>query len=216
MTFAAQTNRWHTLPMTPALRIVSMTYPRRLEEQWRQSCEMLKASNACQYLKDILVEKVSRRSGGTRRFFGEAYVATQVDHVDGYYGSFQWLRSSKFVGERPFRTGPTQAFQTEYRAALQRHFPGELEHLQRNAAVIELKTGTRPSAPDLWLIGADGSHRFIEVKLPNDTVSLGQLAGLAVIGSSFRRQAVSVEVVELNPEREREFGEFLAYIGDAG
>lgn len=190
-----------------------MTYPADSELEWRRSCEMLASSKACTYLKEILGGKVSRRKGGTRRFFGEAFVATQIDHDEGYYGSFQWLTNPMFLGDRAFRHGPTQDFQKQYRRALQHHFPGQLEGLQSNAERIERRVGVKPAAPDLWLIDSSGNHRFIEVKLPKDEVSDNQLAGLAVIAASIRsKHLLSVEVIELNPDREARVGEFIRHL----
>ncbi|MFZ0132572.1 MAG: hypothetical protein WAK95_08505 [Desulfobacterales bacterium] len=198
--------------MTPSLKIIQMTYPRELELAWRQSCEMLNSSQACQYLKDILCGKASRRRAGTRRFFGEAYVATQVPHVEGYYGSFKWLTNLIFLGNKPFPSCPTQAFQLQYRSALHRHFRENLERLQQNASKFKLKAGIKPATPDLWLLGAAGNHRFIEVKLPKDEVGLSQIAGLSLIASSFSRPNLSVEIVELSPDRKREFEGFVEAI----
>ena len=62
--------------------------------------------------------------------------------------------------------------------------------------------GEKPSPPDLWLIDGAGNHRFIEVKLPGDTVRDCQLAGLAVIASSLPSRPgmkVNVEVFDLHP-----------------
>lgn len=172
---------------------------------------------ACQFLKDILGGKVSRRRGNTRRFFGEAFVATQVPHSEGYYGSFQWLRSPRFLNDQPFPKGPTQNFQNLYRSALHRHFPSKLELLQPHSQGFEAKTGITPAAPDLWLVDLSGNHRFMEVKLPKDEVGKNQLAGLAVIATSFGSVGnVSVEIVELNPDRESRFADFIQQCDGTG
>jgi hypothetical protein len=203
--------------MDPVLTISQMSYRRDATSEWRQSCDMLLASQACEYLKAILGGKVSRRGAGTRRFFGEAYVATQIAHTEGYYGSFQWLTSQMFLGERPFPESPTRKFQSEYRSALQRHFPGQLEPLQRSARLLEAKTGVRPAAPDLWLVEASGRHRFVEVKLPEDEVSDSQIAGLAVIARTFGAgRDLSVEIIELRPDRAGRFSEFLQELDRTG
>ena len=55
-----------------------MTYDRELEQRWAASCDMLTSSEASEYLNDILSGKVSRRGGGSRCFFGEAYGAEDV------------------------------------------------------------------------------------------------------------------------------------------
>lgn len=168
----------------------------------------------CTYLKDILGTKVFRRGKGTRRFFGEAYVTTQIAHADGYYGSFQWLTNSIFLGSRPFPKGSTQEFQQQYRSALQRQFCDQLKRLQQNAKRLEEATGVRPAAPDLWLIDMSGRHRFIEIKLPKDEVSDSQIAGLSVIAASLQSErGVSVEIIELNPDRKGRFAEFIQKLG---
>jgi hypothetical protein len=193
--------------MVPTLKIVRMIYPIESAANWNKSCELLTSSRACDYLKNILSGKVSRRAKGTRRFFGEAYVATQISHGEGYYGSFQWLTNPTFLGDRTFPEGPTQEFQQQYRHALHLHFQGQLERLQENARALEQGIGIRPAAPDLWLIDLSGNHRFIEVKLPHDEVSDNQLAGLVVIAASLRGKSnVSVEVIELYPDNERRLG----------
>ena len=75
----------------------------------------------------------------------------------------------------------------------------------------------RPAAPDLWLIDLSGNHRFIEVKLPHDQVSDSQLAGLAVIAASlFSKAGLSVEVIELHPDNEGRFAEFIQKLGVNG
>jgi hypothetical protein len=203
--------------MIPKLKIAQMTYPRESELGWKKSGAMLASSQASKYLKEILTGKVSRRGGGTRRFFGEAYVATQIAHAEGYYGSFQWLTSPMFLGDRPFPQGLTKDFQQQYRSALQRHFADELDLLQRNARKLAKSTRVRPAAPDLWLVESSGHHRFLEVKLPHDQVSDSQIAGLAVIAKSFGpSKNVSVEIVELHPDRESRFAEFIRLLDGAG
>lgn len=195
----------------PVLHMTSMIYPEQAELDWHRSCAMLTDSQvACDYLKKILQGKVSRRGKPTRRFFGEAYVATQIPHTEGYYASFQWLRSPQFLTTRPFRPGPTQTFQEQYRAALRRHFKNQLEVLQRNASAIHEEAGVMPSAPDLWLIEPSGRHRFIEVKLPTDDVNYGQLAGLAAIAASFHNaRGLAVEVIDLRPNSQARFKLFV-------
>jgi hypothetical protein len=76
-----------------------------------------------------------------------------------------------------------------------------LRRLQRAAEAVRSTLGVTPEAPDLWLIDHRGGHRFIEVKLPGDTLSAGQVAGLTLLASRLRFKAkVSVEVVCLYSE----------------
>jgi hypothetical protein len=61
--------------------------------------------------------------------------------------------------------------------------------------------GKAPTAPDLWIIDKRGRHRFIEVKLPGDSIAPHQLAGMAAIASVLSgSRKVSVELVELHDE----------------
>jgi hypothetical protein len=182
--------------------MLPMSYPPDLLKEWSMKhCRMLTASGACDYLKAILSGKVARRCGG-RRFFGEAYVAAQVKHQSGYYGSFKWLTNARFSNDRPFRKGPTRTFQEELRTALLKHFgKRQLDRLRERAREFETRSGVRPVAPDLWLIDRQGNHRFIEVKLPGDRIRPAQRAGLALIKSCLRTKTrLSIEVVDLKPE----------------
>ncbi len=55
----------------------------------------------------------------------------------------------------------------------------------------------KPVGPDLWLV-TPHEHRFIEVKLPDDTVAEHQLLGLALIVTHLRAQRpISVEIAQL-------------------
>lgn len=179
-----------------------MLYPAHCLRDWRRNdCRILTSSEASEYLKGIIAIKVKRRPRG-RRFFGEAYVATQVRHRHGYYGSFKWLTNSRFLDDRPFPSGPTKPYQEELRKALLRHFgKGQLERLQKRAHKATRVVGVRPVAPDLWLIDSRGNHRFIEVKLPGDRIHPHQLAGMYLIASCLRTKGrLSVEIIELRPQ----------------
>jgi hypothetical protein len=55
----------------------------------------------------------------------------------------------------------------------------------------------KPVAPDLWLIGKDGKFRFIESKLPGDTISFSEIAGLALIKKYVGGE---VSIINLHPE----------------
>ncbi len=59
----------------------------------------------------------------------------------------------------------------------------------------------KPVAPDLWLIDKDGCFRFIESKLPGDTIAAHQIAGLALIGKYLGDAfPVSISIIHLYPE----------------
>lgn len=181
------------------LRAFSMPYPDALLQKWKNGkYGMLTSSKASDYLKGILVDKAKERRG-TRRFFGESYVATKVSHRDGFYGSFKWLTNSRFVGGGRFGQGPTEQYKDRFRKALRDNFTKkQLRDLQQKANRLR---GRKPVPPDLWLIDRKGNHRFIEVKLPGDRLGSHQLAGLALIAHCLRGRSnarVSVEIVELH------------------
>jgi hypothetical protein len=147
-------------------------------------------------LSEILRCKANRRPG-TRRFFGEAYVAAKMTDADpGWYTSFKWLTSPIWSGQRTL----DDTYREKFRSTLQESF-GErrLERLQKRARAFSAQLGgKKPVAPDLWLtVGSD--HRFIEVKLLPDTIDRRQLAGLALIAKYL--DGVSVGVVYVHTDR---------------
>jgi hypothetical protein len=128
-----------------------------------------------------------------RRFFGEAHVAATERHLEGWYGSFKWLTSSKWCGTENLG----DRYQAQFRDALQRHFPELSEFQDMAAASTRLSLGRKPVGPDLWLTTAQ-KHRFIEVKLPGDDIRTDQLFGLALIALFLRSdRPVSVEIIHL-------------------
>ena len=75
-----------------------MSYPQALLEKWKKGDHsFLTSSQAPKFIKDILVSKAKMRPG--RRFFGEAFIASSIaaDTIDGWYGSYKWLTSDKWV-----------------------------------------------------------------------------------------------------------------------
>jgi hypothetical protein len=157
----------------------------------------------------FLRRKVRSREARTRRFFGEAFVASKTPHRAVFYASFKWLTNPRFAGSAVL----LDPEQERFRAALHKHFTGRIEKLQSVANALA-KTcrkdleGIAPTAPDLWIIDKRGRHRFIEVKLPGDSVAPHQLAGMAAIVSVLSGpQKVSVEVIQLHDE-ERMFKDF--------
>ncbi len=167
----------------------------------RTGTKALAPGTMSDYLRDIFKVKVGNRPE-SRRFFGEAYVASIIKHREGYYGSFKWLTNPAFLSAKAFPAGDTQCFKEEFRAALHRHFGAiQLAALQKEAGNIKGLGGQKAVAPDLWLIDRHGNHRFIEVKLPGDTVAVTQLAGMAAIACCLRaKKELSVEIIELHPE----------------
>lgn len=78
--------------------------------------------------------------------------------------------------------------------------------LSRRLTLSKSGRHRKPVAPDLWLAAKNGSHRFIEVKLPDrrDTIGESQLAGLAVIATCLgSAHVVSVELFNVHCEREK-------------
>jgi len=170
----------------------------------RGEYDLLTGSRASSYLRRVLPKKSEKRRKrrATDRFFGEAYVSAQVTHKFGYYGSFRWLTNSHFLS-RPPAADESLTDREELHKALWDHFgEAELTALHEKGRRVAEGTGEKPAPPDLWLIDEAENHRFIEVKLPGDSIRLCQLAGLAVIAASLPSRTgrrVSVEVVDLYP-----------------
>jgi hypothetical protein len=192
------------------LQITPLEYDPRLEGKWKNGrYGHLRKSSASEFVRNIICKKANtRRRGrllkgkqGDRRFFGEAFVAASIPHRHGWFGSFKWLTSQKYDKGEDSGDSP---FQRELRTALHKHItPDGLQRLRETARKAEECLGIKPALPDLWLITRDG-HRFIEVKLPGDTVRDEQLAGLATLAASLRLAVpVMVEVAELFPEGKR-------------
>ncbi len=188
----------------PTLRFVRMQYQPCDLEAWKDGdYSILRCLHASKPLQSILCAKARTRregrlgrgrSGGDRRFFGEAFVAGELSKQcdAAWYGSFKWLTSPTWLAETP----ASDNYATQFGEALRHHFGRHLEKLQTRAEKLcGLPNCAKPMPPDLWLI-ADGRHRFIEVKLPGDTIRGAQLAGLALIATSL--PATTVEIVTLN------------------
>jgi hypothetical protein len=182
------------------LTTTTLAYPAESLAAWQRGPDMLDAARIDEDLVTILSNKRKARPGV--RFFGEAFVATKLRHTKALYGSFQWLTTSRFLEDTPFRPSPTAAFKEKYRRALHDYFGSQLATLHENAKRLRDRTGVKPATPDLWLVVPRNRHRFIEVKLPHDSVRDNQLAGLAVIGVSLARakDSVSVELIDLFAE----------------
>ena len=149
-------------------------------------------------IKDILKERLRERSRHNQRFFGEAFVATNVPHERGWYSSYKWLTAPKWTG-----VGALTKKEGEFRKALKASFPS-LARLQRAALAMKPHLGgKKPVAPDLWLISGR-HHHFIEVKLPRDAPRPTQTAGLALIAKFLRRDAYfTVSIYSLEQEGKR-------------
>ena len=183
------------------LRIETLTFSEAERQRWRTGKgDMLENSSASPFLKRVLAKKHRVRP---TRFFGEAFVASRMSHAEGYYCPFKWLTSSTWANADALEAKDS----AEFKRALARHFPklGELQ--AKAAAFAKVLGGSKPVAPDLWLV-VNGEHRFVEVKLPKDAVAPQQLAGLALLAKCLPSQKpVSVILVNLDNSADQ-FDEF--------
>jgi len=126
--------------------------------------------------------------------------------LEGWYNSFKWLTNAKWISGK----GLKPQFEKPFYDALMKHVGFDvLSKLQKNSLRLfekhkeKFRVGKefrKPAAPDLWLIDANGDFRFIESKLPDDTIGYHQLAGLALIKKYVKPQnRVSVSIFNLYP-----------------
>lgn len=181
-------------------------YPKSLLDAWENGdYSMLIDSKASDYIKRILVNKSKLRPG--RRFFGEAYIASKTEMRQGWYSSFKWLTSGKWLS----REGLDPKFEKPFHYALMKYMGAKaLAELQgkvasfcemHKAILTHGKRHKKPVAPDLWIIDPLGRFRFIEIKLPGDTIKAHQIAGLALIKKYLKvPKPVSVSIVTFCPE----------------
>ena len=189
----------------PELLNQFIPYPEPLLDAWQNGdYSMLKNSKASPYIKKILVYKAKVRPG--RRFFGEAYIASKIEMKQGWYSSFKWLTSNKWLSGE----GLEPKFEKPFHHALMKHVGVEaLADLQAKAVSLyqthkEMFTDgskhRKPVAPDLWIIDQEGRFRFIEIKLPGDTIRPHQIAGLELMQKHLKvPNPVSVSIVTLYP-----------------
>jgi hypothetical protein len=162
---------------------------------------MLTRSSASPFLKRVLARKHSVRP---TRFFGEAFVATQFTHEEGFYCPFKWLTSASWSGESSLNDRDAR----EFKAALAKYFPRLAELQARANRAREQLGGEKPVGPDLWLVTAE-RHQFIEVKLPKDGLAERQVAGLALLATGLPSDR-PIEVVSVSLDRTSE--QFEAYV----
>ena len=162
---------------------------------------MLARSHASAFIKRVLTKKHSVRPA---RFFGEAFVATQIEHDEGYYCPFKWLTSASWSGEKALNNRDAR----EFKEALARHFPRLAEFQARANKARKQIGGEKPVGPDLWLVNAD-RHQFIEVKLPKDGLAERQLAGLALLATCLPSDR-PIEVLSVALDRTAE--QFAEYV----
>lgn len=183
-----------------------MPYPESLLEDWKAGdYSMLIKSNASDYIKNILTTKAKERPG--RRFFGEAYIASKIEMKEGWYNSFKWLTADKWLTGN----GLKQEFEKPFYSVLMKYIGADkLARLhEKSIAFYNQHKGKfmheghykKPVAPDLWLIDKEGCLRFIESKLPGDTIGPHQIAGLALMGKYLGESIpVSISIMHLYPE----------------
>jgi hypothetical protein len=179
---------------------IDCEYSPSLLEAWEKGdYSMLTKSRASKYIKNILVHKARSRPG--RRFFGEAFIASTVEMKDGWYASFKWLTSKKWISGH----GLNSLREKQFFEALMKHIGSKrLLNLQQKAKRSWKETKgniAKPVAPDLWLIGKGGEFSFIESKMPWDSIRPEQIAGLKLIKKYLKVDVpVKVSIVNLQPK----------------
>jgi hypothetical protein len=200
-------------------------YPETLLQAWKNgNYAMLRQSRASQFIKKIVTEKAKVRqhrhiAGLPMKqcadFFGEAFIASQIepDMIDGWYNSYKWLNSDRWLTGKGLKPGHQQQF---YGDALMGYIGSEgLRKLQEHAAQYEKVTGICPVPPDLWIITKQGGRRvfkFIESKLPGDHIADSQILGLMLISNYLnpaKPATVTASVMCLGSEEQREEKTFL-------
>jgi hypothetical protein len=176
------------------LNVTLLSYPLALLEKWKKvDHSFLTSSQAPKYIKDILVSKAKKRP--SRRFFGEAFIASTMDTdtIDGWYGSYKWLTSDKWLTGKNLKPRFEKPF---YEALISKIGANAISDLQRHArACFDMYKGelnnSKPVAPDLWLVDKSGKNIFIESKMEGDRIRPHQLAGLALI-KKYLKSSVSL------------------------
>jgi hypothetical protein len=190
------------MPFSEKLQIDMMSYPRILLSEWiRGDFSFLEHSRASDYIRRVLPAKAQERPG--RRFFGEAYIASRTEMKDGWYSSYKWLTSERWLSGHGLKSTDKKLFQK----VLMDHIGGNvLANLQHRAIRLfqhekRRLLGRKPVVPDLWLIAPDGTLTFIESKLEGDRVSPSQIAGLALIKKYVQEvKPTSVSIIKLQSD----------------
>lgn len=169
-----------------------MEFDSKLLHLWKNKRDysILIDSDVSEFIKEILIDKVKIR---TNRFFGEAYVASQIPMVQGWYSSYQWLRwkggeGGLWITGEGLKQGENES--RNYKQTFYDQFIseivglGNLLYLHEHSKIFQNgdpKTKKYPKAPDLSIIDKKGNLIFIEVKLPNDNFDPLQDVGLKMI-----------------------------------
>jgi len=174
-----------------------MSYAPHLLELWkRQDYSMLEKSKASDYIKNILTFKAPRRKPGQddkgTRFFGEAFVASQIPMLAGWYNSYQWLKWKD--DENAWLTGnglnkgkdePINFRKIFYEQAIMKYIGVEnLRKFHQIAKKVQKgneHSSTYLKAPDLFIVDKKNSFLFLEVKLPGDPFDELQELALTMI-----------------------------------
>lgn len=156
-----------------------MEYPNSYHEDWNaRKTDFLKSSAAPDFIKDILIYKNKKRP---HVFFGEAYVAMRLGSTthEGWFNSWDWISSYNWMNgiyksKDTFIHGLMDQF---YKKAVRKHLVDKLPKILD----VQNQFSLKPEPPDLWVIGNNREHHFIEVKRDNDEPSDEQLLGLLLI-----------------------------------
>lgn len=184
--------------MEADVQTIDMYYSECLLQSWRNGdYSMLMNSDASDYIKKIIASKAKIEQG--RRFFGEAFIASNIKMREGWYNSFKWLTNPKWITGN----GLNNEFKSLFHGALVKNIGVEsLVSLQSKVLSYyreheeELKH-KNPVAPDLWIIEPSGHFRFIEAKLPGDSPKPHQRAGQMLI-KKYLVTSVPVNVTIMN------------------
>jgi hypothetical protein len=198
--------------------VEEINFDSKLLKAWRErDYSMLENSQASYFLKTILIHKAKNRKQESKisdnRFFGEAYVATRVKMIDGWYNSYQWL---KWMGESgSWVTGkglhqsvsdPMNFKKIFFEKAICDYIElNNLLQLQRSAKLYQDENpGQYPKAPDLFIVDKEAHFLFIEVKLPGDKFHPLQDMGIKMIREHLRAkngESVIVRKIRLIPSK---------------
>jgi hypothetical protein len=197
----------------PSLELKNEFYPPDLLGKWRKGdYSFLKQSNASDFIKAFLIKKAEVRTG--KRFFGEAYIASTIKMSEGWYSSYKWLTQSKWITGHGLKSD----FEERFHNALLKHFGVDtLRALQNKSNLLfnnyknhlfHCGKYHKPVAPDLWLVDSEGTHYFLESKLPDDCIKASQIAGLALIAKHLNgSKRLRLVLVNLYPENSEPKGE---------
>ena len=192
-----------------------MEFNFKLLDLWKneRNYSILVNSDVSEFIKGILIDKVKIR---TNRFFGEAYVASQIPMAQGWYNSYRWLRwkgdgGGLWITGEGLKQGENES--SNYKKIFYDQFiskivgVGNLLYLHEHSKIFQNgdpKTKKYPKAPDLSIIDKKGNLIFAEVKLPNDNFDQFQDIGLKMIKKYLKTKnnnPIVVKKIKLIPMR---------------